>query len=125
MTAEAKYLIVGVDDDFRIRESLMSLVESEGYGSFMFASAEDFLSSGYLDRADCVVTDVRMAGMNGIELADKIRTERPELPLIFISAHLDETARLRALDAGALGLLNKPFEGAELLELIRSALPRR
>jgi FixJ family two-component response regulator len=57
MTAEAKHLIVGVDDDIRIRESLMSLVESEGYGSFMFASAEDFLSSGYLDRADCVVTD--------------------------------------------------------------------
>ena len=124
-TAKAKYLIVGVDDDFRVRESLASLVESAGHLSSMFASAEDFLRSGDLVRADCLVTDLRMPGMDGIELARSIRAARPELPIIFITAHTGEGARRTALEEGALAFLYKPFDTVELLDLIRSALPPR
>lgn len=125
MNAETTYLIVGVDDDFRVRESLASLLESAGYRSSMFASAEEFLRSVDLGRADCLVSDLRMPGMNGVELARSIRATRPELPIIFISAHLAEPAKRTALQEGALGLLYKPFDAAELLELIRAALLRR
>lgn len=124
-SAETEYLIVGVDDDYRVRESLASLLESAGYRSSMFASAEDFLRSQDLSNADCLVTDLRMPGMDGLELARSIRAKRPTLPIIFISAHFEEVSRRMALEQGALGFLYKPFVTAELLELIRSALLRR
>src|SRR5262249_13674538 len=108
-----------------VRESLASLLESAGHRSSMFASAEDFLRSGDLGRADCLITDVRMQGMDGVELARSIRATRPELPIIFISAHLEQGKRRTSLEEGALGFLYKPFDPTELLELIRSALPRR
>ena len=122
---KTEHLIVGVDDDYRVRESLASLLESAGYRSSMFASAEVFLRSEDLGGADCLVTDLRMPGMDGLELARSVRAIRPELPIIFISAHFEEGTRRIAQEEGALGLLYKPFATAELLELIRSALPRR
>jgi FixJ family two-component response regulator len=124
-SAETEHLIVGVDDDYRVRESLASLLESAGYRSSMFASGEDFLRSEDLGGADCLVTDLRMPGMDGLQLARSIREIRPKLPVIFISAHFEEGTRRIALEEGALGFLYKPFVTAELLELIRSALPRR
>ena len=114
--------MVGVDDDFRLRESLKSLVESAGYAATVYSSAEEFLQSGSLASAACLVTDVRMPGMNGIELQSRIRLERPELPVIFISAHQDDEARERALAEGATRFLYKPFDGAELLRTIEAAL---
>jgi FixJ family two-component response regulator len=122
MSVVGKHLVVGVDDDFRLRESLKSLVESAGYAAAVYSSAEEFLRSGTLAGANCLVTDVRMPGMDGIELQRRIRLERPELPVVFISAHQDDEARQRALDEGAIRFLYKPFDGAELLRTIEAAL---
>jgi FixJ family two-component response regulator len=122
MAGSAKQFVVAVDDDFRVRESIESLVESAGYALLMFSSAEEFLQSGALAGASCLITDVRMPGMNGIELGRRIRKERPELPVIFISAHNDDETRRRAVDEGAASFLYKPFDAGELLEAIRVAL---
>ena len=122
VTGVAKHVVVGVDDDFRVRESIERLVESAGYAASVFSSAEEFLQSGTLARAICLVTDVRMPGMDGIELQRCIRLDRPELPVIFISAHHDDGTRKRALDEGAVGFLYKPFDGGELLRAIEAAL---
>ena len=122
MAGAAKQIVVGVDDDFRVRESMESLVESAGYAPVMFSSAEEFLRSGALAVASCVVTDVRMPGINGIELQRRIRLERPEAPVIFVSAHYDDEIRQRALDEGAVRFLYKPYDAAELLGAIQDAL---
>ena len=115
-------VVVAVDDDFRIRESIQSLVESAGYAPQLFSSAEEFLHSGTLAVAACVITDVRMPGIDGIELQRRIRLERPTLPVIFISAHDNSETRKTALNEGAVSFLLKPFDAAELLERIRAAL---
>jgi len=117
-----KQIVVGVDDDFRVGEAIESLVESAGYAALVFLSAEEFLRSGALAEAGCLVTDVRMTGMDGIELQRLVRLERPELPVIFISAHYDDKTQQRALSGGAVGFLHKPFDAAELLEAIQTAL---
>ena len=122
MAGAAKQIVVGVDDDSRVRESLVSLVESAGYAPLVFSSGEDFLRSGMLALASCVVTDVRMPGMDGIELQRRIRLERPQAPVIFISAHFDDEARQRALDEGAVRFMYKPYDAAELLGAIQAAL---
>ena len=116
------HIVVGVDDDFRVRESIESLVESAGYAALVFSSAEEFLQSGALAGTVCLITDVRMPGMDGIELQRRIRLERPELPIIFVSAHHDEETRQRALDGGAVAFLYKPFDAADLLDAIQTAL---
>lgn len=115
-------VVVAVDDDFRVRESIESLVESAGYSSQLFSTAEDFLRSGKLAVAACVITDVRMPGMDGLELQRRIRIERPKLPVIFISARDDSEIRKTALNEGAVDFLQKPFDAADLLEKIRVAL---
>lgn len=115
-------VVAAVDDDFRVRESIQSLVESAGYASQLFSTAEEFLGSGTLAVAACVITDVRMPGMDGIELQRRIRLERPTLPVIFISAHDDAESRKKALNDGAVDFLQKPFDAADLLEKIRTAL---
>jgi FixJ family two-component response regulator len=122
MASNTRHVVVGVDDDFRVRESLESLVESAGYAPRVFASAEEFLQSGTLAGATCLITDVRMPGMDGIELQRRIRLERPKLPVIFITAHYDEETRKRAFDEGAVGFLCKPFDAVDLLEAIQAAL---
>ncbi|HLN00359.1 MAG TPA: response regulator [Bryobacteraceae bacterium] len=122
MTGGTKQVVVGVDDDFRVRESVERLVESAGYAHLVFSSAEEFLQSGTLAIANCLITDVRMPGMDGIELQRRVRLDRPDLPVIFISAHQDDEARQRALDEGAIRFLYKPFDGAELLRAIEAAL---
>jgi len=122
MVGFEKQFVVAVDDDFRVRESIQSLVGSAGYAPLMFSSAEEFLDSGTLLGAMCLITDVRMPGINGIELQRRIRTERPKLPVIFISAHNDDETRQRALDEGAASFLYKPFDAEELLEAIRVAV---
>lgn len=118
------HIVVAVDDDFRVRESLESLIESAGYDPVVFSSAEDFLQSGTLNAATCVITDVRMPGMDGIELQRRIRLARPDLPIIFISAHNHAEIRQQALDDGAAGFLCKPFNAADLLEVIQGALAK-
>lgn len=122
MASVAKPIVVAVDDDFRLRESIQSLVESAGYGAQVFSSAEEFLRSGTLASAACVITDVRMPGMDGVELQRRIRLERPKLPVIFVSAHYDAQTRQKALDEGAVDFLYKPFDAADLLEVVQVAL---
>lgn len=119
-----KHIVVGVDDDFRVRESIESLVESAGYAPMLFASAEEFLQSGMLGGATCLITDVRMPGMDGIELQRRIRLHRPKLPVIFISGHNDDESRQKALDGGAVDFLYKPFDAADLLDVIQMVLER-
>jgi len=85
-------------------------------------SAEEFLQSGSLHAADCMITDIRMPGMDGLELQRRVRLERPGLAVILISAHNDEEIRRRALSQGAAAFLNKPFDAAELLGTIELAL---
>lgn len=115
-------VVVAVDDDFRVRESIESLLESAGYAPVMFSSAEEFLASGKLAAATCVITDVRMPGMDGIELQRHIRLERPALPVILISARQNPEVRQIALDEGAVEFLYKPFDGSHLLRIVQSAL---
>jgi FixJ family two-component response regulator len=124
MVTGAIHIVVAVDDDFRVRESLESLVESAGYEPVVFSSAEDFLQSGTLTAATCVITDVRMPGMDGIELQRRIRLVRPELPVIFISAHNSTETRQKAIDEGAVDFLYKPFNAADLLAAIQAALTK-
>jgi FixJ family two-component response regulator len=122
MAGIAKHIVVAVDDDFRVRESIASLVESAGYTPLVYSSAEEFLESGTLSATGCMITDVRMPGMDGLELQRRVRLERPELAVILISAHYDEATRQRALAQGAAGFLSKPFDVAELLGTIELAL---
>jgi FixJ family two-component response regulator len=124
MASATRHVVVGVDDDFRVRESIESLVESAGYAPRLFASAEEFLHSGTLAGATCLITDIRMPGMDGIELQRRVRLERPKLPVIFITAHYDEEIRKRALNGGAVDFLCKPFDAMDLLEAIEAALTK-
>jgi FixJ family two-component response regulator len=117
-------IVAAVDDDFRVRESIESLLESAGYAPKMFASAEAFLESGTLSAATCVITDVRMPGMDGIALQRRIRLERPKLPVILISAHHDAEVRRVAIDEGAVDFLYKPFDATDLLKIVQSAVTK-
>ena len=122
MTNEVIPIVAAVDDDFRVRESIESLLESAGYSPVLFSSAEEFLESGTLAAATCVITDVRMPGMDGIELQRRIRLERPTLPVILISAHYNAEVRQTAMDEGAADFLYKPFDATQLLQTIQLAL---
>src|ERR1043166_9069684 len=113
MANEVIPIVVTVDDDFRVRESIESLLGSAGYAPLLFSSAEEFLRSGTLAEAACVITDVRMPGMDGIELQRRIRLERPTLPVILISAHHNDEVRQTAIDEGARDFLYKTFLSAE------------
>ena len=122
MAPGAMHMIVVVDDDFRVRESLKSLLESAGYAPMVFSSAEEFLQSGTPASAISVITDVRMPGMDGLELQRRIKLQYPALPVIFITAHNDsDEVRRKALEQGAVDFLYKPFNAADLLELIHRA----
>jgi FixJ family two-component response regulator len=124
MADEVMPIVAAVDDDFRIRESIKSLLESAGYAPLVFSSAEEFLRSGTLATATCVISDVRMPGMDGIELQRRIRLERPALPVILISAHYNPEVRQKAIDEGAVDFLYKPFDATDLLKTVQSAVTK-
>jgi FixJ family two-component response regulator len=100
------------------------LIKSSGFAVETFASAEDFLASGRLDATACLVLDVQMPGLNGLELQSRLIAERYQIPIVFITAYNDENAREQALRAGAVGYLVKPFEEGDLLNGINLALQR-
>lgn len=123
MAHSARHVVVAViDDDFRVRESIQCLVESAGYAPQMFSSAEEFLKSGALASTACVISDLRMPGMDGIQLQRRIRLERPTFPVIFISAHDNPEARQIALNEGAADFLQKPFDATALLNRVQAVL---
>ena len=115
-------LISIVDDDDSVRESLSGLIRSVGFRVMVFASAEEFLNSNHLSDTDCLILDVRMPGMNGLELQRRLAASHMSIPVIFITAHGDEEARVRALNGGAVEYLLKPFSEDALLKGIDKAL---
>src|SRR5262245_14185321 len=112
------HVVAAVDDDRRVRESVQSILESAGYDAVAFESGEAFLESGALSRVACVVADVRLPGIDGLELQRRARRDRPSVPIIFITAHDDDDVRRRALRDGAVAFMVKAFDGGELLEHI-------
>jgi FixJ family two-component response regulator len=115
-------LISVVDDDDSVRESLQCLIRSFGFAVGAFASAEEFLKSDHLRDTRCLILDVRMPGMNGIELQRRLVASHFGIPVIFITAHGDERARSQALRDGAVAYLLKPFTEEALLNAIHAAL---
>jgi FixJ family two-component response regulator len=112
-----------VDDDESVREAINSLLRSVGLHAEVFASAEEFLSSGYQHNAECLILDVRMPGMSGLQLQEQLTCAKFDVPIIFITAHVSDTqARTRALQAGAVDFLIKPFSEEALLNDIYAAL---
>jgi len=115
-------LIAVVDDDGSIREALQSLLYSVGHKATVYASAEDFLQSAHLLDTACLIVDVWMPRMSGLELQQRLTMAHCPIPLIFITAHEDEETRGRALRAGAVGFLYKPFSDEALLSAVHVAL---
>lgn len=116
-----KQIVVVIDDDIAVRESLQALLKSARHNPHVFSSAEEFLESGTLEKADCVITDVCMGGMNGLDLQLRIRVGRPALPVIFISAYQDDETRRQAFESGAADFFYKPLDGADVLDAIERA----
>jgi FixJ family two-component response regulator len=111
-----------VDDDASIRVAADSLLRARGYIVSTFASAAEFLSSRRLDETSCVITDVRMPDMSGVELQTVVRNQGRRTPFIFITAFPEESARLRALHDGAVCFLSKPFDAPTLIRCVEAAL---
>ena len=111
-----------VDDDDSVRESLQRLMRSVGFEVNVFASAEEFLNSDRLRYTDCLILDVRLPGMDGFDLQRHLANSHSEIPIIFITSHEDDELRARALNAGAIDYLLKPFNNKDLLDAIDEAL---
>jgi FixJ family two-component response regulator len=111
-----------IDDDESVRRALRRLIRSAGFDVETFRSAEDFLASGEGYAPACLILDVRMPGMSGLELQRRLATSGRHIPIVFITAHEDEPARRATLDAGAVGFLQKPFDDLALLEAVAKAL---
>jgi FixJ family two-component response regulator len=115
-------MVAVVEDDVSYRGALQRLLKSAGLSVLAFASGEDFLNSGQLRETGCLIADIRMSGMSGLDLQARLNTEHCPIPTIFITAHGDEKMRLQAMRGGAVKFLAKPFDGAILLEAVRVAL---
>jgi FixJ family two-component response regulator len=111
-----------VDDDEAVRVALEGLLKSAGLPARAFESAEEFIESGQQFQVDCLITDIRMPGMSGLELQAKLNTEGCRIPIVFITAHGDAKMRMQALRAGAVEFLAKPFDDDVLLESVHAAL---
>src|SRR5216684_385313 len=123
MAIQSKIKLVAiVDDDDLMRSALQGMLKSVGLPGGAFASAEEFLESGQQHQTACLIADIRMSGMSGLELQAKLNAEQCRIPTIFITAHGDERMRMQALRAGAVEFLAKPFDNEALLESVRAAL---
>ena len=115
-------MVAVVDDDDSFRAALQRLLRSAGFTVQSFASAEEFLASGQLNETGCLIADIRMPGMSGLDLQAKLNADRCPIPTIFVTAHGDEKMRLQAMRHGAVKFLAKRFDDAILLESVRTAL---
>jgi FixJ family two-component response regulator len=113
-----------VDDDESVRQALKSLIDSVGFRAEVFGSGEEFLKSPSLSETDCLIADVRMPGMSGLELQQRLSANGATIPIVFISAHEDRDARARGLRAGAIDFLQKPFSEDSLLRAISASLDK-
>jgi FixJ family two-component response regulator len=114
-------LISVVDDDESVRESLPDLLREFGFAAQAFSSAEEFLASDCIGQTKCLVLDIAMPGMTGPDLQQELMRRRQDIPIIFITAHADETVRPRMIELGAVECLLKPFSETALLEALNSA----
>jgi FixJ family two-component response regulator len=114
-------LVSIVDDDESVRESLPDLLRQLGYDAEAFASAEAFLASGVLDETDCLLLDIVMPGMSGLELQQELLRRQLQIPIVFITATSDESIRPRVLAHGAVACLFKPFSETALLDALGAA----
>ena len=117
-------LVAIVDDDESVQRALQDLIESDGLSALCFGSAEQFLDSTARHEAACLIADIRMPGLSGLELQAKLKAERCPIPIIFITAHGDAEIRIHAMRQGAVEFLSKPFDDAVLLEIVHTALER-
>jgi FixJ family two-component response regulator len=117
-------LVAVVDDDESVRESLPDLLREFGFSARAFSSAEEFLRSDAARRSSCLVLDIAMPGMNGLDLQRELARRGLAIPIVFITAHKDEDVCARAFAQGAAGFLHKPFSDMALLEALRKAVPR-
>jgi FixJ family two-component response regulator len=122
MTHDPSIVMIVDDDDDSIRRGVRRLMKSFGFAVETFASAEEFLDSDRLNKTSCLILDVHMPGMNGLELRERLVASKYVIPILFITAFTDDRARVRALKAGAVGYLAKPFAEEELLNCIHAAL---
>jgi FixJ family two-component response regulator len=118
----ARGLISVVDDDESIRRTTTFLIESFGFRAAAFESGEHFLKSGHLHDTSCLIVDVQMPDMTGLELQSQLAAAGYDIPIIFITAYDSKVARRQAMQAGAVAFLGKPFSDEELLQTVRSAL---
>ena len=118
----AQRVVAIVDDDESVRSSLQGLLRAAGLPTKAFASAEEFLDSGEQHHAACLIADIRMPGMSGLELQARLNSQNCMIPTIFITAHGDTSMRMQAMRAGAAEFLTKPFSDHVLLERVRAAL---
>ena len=121
-SASERSLISVVDDDESVRESLPDLLNEFGFAARAFSSAEAFLSSDCVDTTSCLILDVMMPGMTGLDLQQELTRRGQEIPVIFITARKDEPLRARAFKQGAVKFLNKPFSDTALLDALNVAL---
>ena len=121
-TKERSKLVAIVDDNESVRNSLQGLMKAVGFPALAFEHAEDFLASDRKSDIACLILDIRLPGMSGLELQSKLNEERHRIPIIFITAHGDEKVRMRALRAGAVEFLTKPYDDEALLQSVRAAL---
>jgi len=117
-------LVAIVDDDESVQRALQDLIESDGLSALCFGSAEQFLDSEARNKAACLIADVRMPGLSGLELQAKLKAERCRIPVVFITAHGDAEMRIHAMREGAVQFLSKPFDDTVLLEIVHAALKR-
>ncbi|MGA9352370.1 MAG: response regulator [Terriglobales bacterium] len=115
-------IIAIIDDDEAMQDSLRDLLEAAGLVARCFGSAEEFLESDLHTRAVCLIVDIRMPGMSGLELQARLKEEERQIPIIFITAHGDARMKIRAMREGAVEFLSKPFDHQLLLKRVRAAL---
>jgi FixJ family two-component response regulator len=115
-------IVAVLEDDESGRLALQRLLKAEGFSVQSFTSAEEFLNSGYRYETGCLIADIRMPGMSGLDLQAKLNADHCPIPIIFVTAHGDEKMRLQAMRGGAVKFLSKPFDAAILLEGVRAAL---
>jgi FixJ family two-component response regulator len=118
-------LISIIDNDTLARYGVVALVESLGYKAVSFSSAEHFLASGAITETTCLITDVRMPGLSGLELQEALRSQGHRTPVILMTAYPNESRRNRAIDGGAVGFLTKPFDDTSLIECLAAAIKSR
>ncbi|OLP46691.1 two-component system response regulator [Rhizobium oryziradicis] len=122
ITVESHTTISIIDDDDAVRMATASLVRSLGFQTTIFASAEEFLQSQQVQTSACIITDIQMPGMNGVEMQSALRAAGNNIPMIFMTAFPEDNIRRQAFEAGAAGFLIKPFEGDQILACLDKAI---